>query len=95
MEERAMASGREGMRSAAMDAGSTIAEAISSLRGLLMCLDLYDAALQNEEELGLYDVLHFNSMQVYVLHRAVAKMEEACLILEGVSAPETSEKDRL
>lgn len=92
MKERAAAAAREDVRSAAMDAGSAIAEAISSLRGLLMCLDLYDGALQNENELCLYDALHFNSMQAYVLHGAVAKMEEACLILEGVSAPEISEK---
>ena len=88
MEEHAAAAGCEGVRSAAMDAGSAVAEAISSLRGLLMCLSLYDAALQNEEEFSLYDALHFNSMQGYVLHRAVAKIEEACLILEDVSGPE-------
>lgn len=75
-------------REAAMDAEALVAEAKSSLMGLLQCLELHDEALQNGYGLDLFAVLHFNSMQTDVLERTVDKMEEACLRLEGFSDPD-------
>lgn len=95
MEEREREARRENVRSAAMEAESGIAEAKSSLRGLLLCLDLYDVALQSGEGLDLYDILHFNSMQVEVLRSVIDRIDEACEILEAVSSPEPLKKDRL
>ena len=93
MEECENAEEPKSMLEAAMDAETLVAEAKSSLTGLSLCLDLYDEALQSGDGLDLFAVLHFNSMQADVLERAIGKMDEACLRLEGFSEPDIFDED--
>ena len=47
----------------------------------------WERAVGGDGGLDLYDILHFNSMQVEVLRSVIDRIDEACEILEAVSSP--------